>query len=236
MAHDIAVFETFLVVDGRPVEARGHLERFRKASGVDASEFLKTAAAKLSQYHQLRIDFKPGEGLGSGVRAIDRPSLFDGRFTGLKLASKTLGEDRLNVGFGPLKITDRRVLEKLETETKPALPLLLDSSGYILETSRHNVFIIQGGGLVTPPLDGRILPGITRQAVIEEAHKLGLTCREEPVTLDQAKAADDMFVTNAIIGIGWVEQCDTISWQEIPPPLITLHKALAARWQAQINH
>jgi len=225
------VYETLLIVEGKPIEGQGHLRRLQQATGMDASEFLAKAAAGLSGYHRLRLDCTPPQSLSYKATPIKVPDLLIGEFTRFKLVSRRLKDQRLNDGHGALKIAKRHELEALEAQAAPAVPLLVDGSNYILETTRHNVFIVEGQSLLTPPLDGRIVPGVTRQVVISEAQKLGLTCLEEPLTLKRAEAASGMLLTNAIIGIGWVEQCDDMRWPDIPPVVRQLHKALAKRWQ-----
>jgi branched-chain amino acid aminotransferase len=49
-------------------------------------------------------------------------------------------------------------------------------------------FVFDDGSLVTPPLTGTILPGITRDAIITLARDAGLTVREEPYAIDQWQA------------------------------------------------
>ena len=227
---DERVYETLLVIDGKPVEEQGHLKRLREATGLDASEFLAKATAGLVGYYRLRLDFTPPRSLSFTATRIETPGLIKGEFARFKVVSRRLKDQRLNAGHGSLKIAKRHELETLEAQAASAVPLLVDGSEHILETTRHNVFVFEGDTLLTPPLDGRILPGVTRQAVITEAQKLGLACREEPITLKRAEAASGMLLTNAVIGIGWVEQCDDTHWPDIPPMVLQLHKALAIRW------
>ncbi|MBL0914291.1 MAG: branched-chain amino acid aminotransferase, partial [Sphingopyxis sp.] len=49
-------------------------------------------------------------------------------------------------------------------------------------------FVFDDGSIVTPPLGGTILPGITRDAIITLARDAGLTVREEPYSIDQWQA------------------------------------------------
>lgn len=230
-----SVFETLLVIDGKPVEAEGHIQRLHDVTGIDATAFLRISAAELTGYHRLRIDFTPPESLTATPSVIPKPSLFNDKFIRFHLATKQLRDQQLNAGYGSFKIAARQDLEVLESQTAPALPLLMDGSGDILETTRHNVFIVEGKSLVTPPLDGRILPGVTRKAVIKEAVKLGLICREEPVSLKRAQAASGLFLTNAIVGIGFVDQCDQSTWHKIPVITQALHKILAEKWQPRLK-
>ena len=66
--------------------------------------------------------------------------------------------------------------------------LFLDSGGkrQVEELGGMNVFFVENGMLVTPPLHDTILPGITRDSVIQVARDLGITVRESPVQIDEA--------------------------------------------------
>jgi branched-chain amino acid aminotransferase len=66
--------------------------------------------------------------------------------------------------------------------------LFLDSSGRreVEELGGMNVFFVEQNTLYTPPLTGTILPGITRDSVIQVARDLGLTVHETPVRIDEA--------------------------------------------------
>ncbi len=57
---------------------------------------------------------------------------------------------------------------------------------YVEEVGSMNVFFVYGDKLVTPPLDGSILPGITRDAVITMASDLGYEVEERPINIDEA--------------------------------------------------
>jgi branched-chain amino acid aminotransferase len=49
-------------------------------------------------------------------------------------------------------------------------------------------FVFDDGSMVTPPLTGTILPGITRDSILKLARDQGITVREEPYSLDQWRA------------------------------------------------
>ncbi len=59
---------------------------------------------------------------------------------------------------------------------------------YVEELGAMNVFAVVDGVLVTPPLGGTILPGITRQSLLELAPELGLAAREQPLPIDELVA------------------------------------------------
>ena len=83
-------------------------------------------------------------------------------------------------------------------EADVAETLLFDPEGWLLEGATSNVFIVSGGRLKTPPLTMPILPGITRETVLELARGNGVGVSEENVSMDDLFSADEVFVTNSI--------------------------------------
>jgi len=76
-----------------------------------------------------------------------------------------------------------------------ALALVCDENGNLAEGPGANVFAVSRGVLVTPRVD-HVLPGVTRQVVIELAHEIGLEVVERDVPLFDAYTADELFVTS----------------------------------------
>lgn len=68
--------------------------------------------------------------------------------------------------------------------------------GVALEGSSSNLFIVKDGTVVTNPKTNYILPGITRQVVLDISHSLGIEANEAPLFIDLLKAADEVFVTH----------------------------------------
>jgi branched-chain amino acid aminotransferase group I len=79
--------------------------------------------------------------------------------------------------------------------------LLLNDDGYIAEGGGSNVFFVRDGRLLTPALNSGILPGVTREMVIELAAGLGIDTSQGPVGIGAIKKCDEAFVTNAVIEI-----------------------------------
>ena len=87
-----------------------------------------------------------------------------------------------------------------DAKLRGSTAMLLDPDGFITEGTTGNVFFVRNGELLTPTTRN-ILSGVTRRTVLELADELGLTARETDVTLDDALAADEAFVTSTSIGI-----------------------------------
>ena len=79
--------------------------------------------------------------------------------------------------------------------------LILNTDGNLAETTSSNVFLVEDGALVTPPVSDGALPGISRAGVIEQAQALGIPAREETVTPERLRSATEIFLTNSLIGI-----------------------------------
>src|SRR5687768_18251252 len=77
---------------------------------------------------------------------------------------------------------------------KAAEPLMLNERGDVAEGASANVFIVAKGALVTPPLNDGILPGVTRELVLERAAELAIPSREESIRVDRLLAADEAFI------------------------------------------
>ena len=80
--------------------------------------------------------------------------------------------------------------------------------GFVMEASASNVFVVKDERLLTPPLTNYILPGITREAIIELATKIGIPVSEEPITQQQLYTADEVFITGTNSELGPVVEVD----------------------------
>ena len=228
-----SVFQTFLVVDNRPVDAPVHIEHMLEITGVDIGDFLQSVTADLHGYHRVRIDCaEPGE-LSADITDWPMPAILRGEFDQVQSIVAALPGEKRDTGHGHTKRSDRSILAGVEADTLPIIPLLVDSRDFVMETTRQNVFIIEGDSIVTPPLDGRILPGTTRETVLGIATETGIKHSEEPVTLTRALQSDGMFLTNSLSGILWVSHCEDAHWPDIPPVAQKLHHLLGQRWHAQ---
>ncbi|HEY2506651.1 MAG TPA: aminodeoxychorismate synthase component I [Streptosporangiaceae bacterium] len=132
-------------------------------------------------------------------------------------------------GIGGHKWADRRRLGLLAPAGRPGgQALILDSDGAALETDRANVFAVCDGTLRTPPADGRLLPGVTRAAVLRLAAQAGVPVRTGPVTAADLASASEAFVTNAVRGVLGVRSVDGAPLPAAPGPVTLRIAALLA--------
>ncbi|NDB33987.1 MAG: hypothetical protein EB023_01270 [Flavobacteriia bacterium] len=82
--------------------------------------------------------------------------------------------------------------------------ILQSDKGNIIETSNSNLFIVSNGVLYTPGLDEGCIAGTMRMMVINIAIQNNIRVYECPILPHNLLSADEVFTTNAILGIRWV--------------------------------
>lgn len=233
LMHGLGLFETILAIDGRPVFAKQHLERF--ARGCERLDW-RIETADLAA---LMIDLLQHNHLGTG-RARIRLALTAGSGA---MGDTSLGGDRLHwmtataaaepppttsVNVSPFTRNERSPLAGLKCASYAENHLALDharrlgyeetlffnNSGHLCEAATSNVFLVTGGTLRTPSLDCGCLPGITRAVVIGLAARLGIPCMETRLSADDLHAADGIFLTSSIRGVMSVSRLDD---RKLPP-------------------
>jgi len=243
------VFETMLVVAGRAVELDAHLGRlsasvealYASAVPAQARALVLDRAAEI-EHGKLRLTAvpprrrlttreveEPPRGsdptLEIEAEEVDVGAVFPGVDRGTSLRSAVVAG-----GLGEHKWADRDLLDRLAADSAGELPLLLDSDGAALEASRASVFAVVGDRLLTPPTDGRILPSIARQQVIEVASAAGIETSEERLGLADLLAGE-VFLTGSVRGVEPARALDGVALS--PPGELSERVAagLRRRWR-----
>src|SRR5437773_8068359 len=97
--------------------------------------------------------------------------------------------------------------------------ILLTAEGFVADGSGENVFIVKDGELYTPDLSTSILPGITRDTVIQIAQDLGYTVHEKSLIRSDLYLADEAFMTGTAAEVTPLRAVDDV---EIGVGAITL--------------
>lgn len=195
------VFETLLVVAGEPVELEAHLSRLaRSLEEVYAQEMplhledkMRKAAGETS-LGRLRCTLAPAEDglqLDLLTGGVELEAVFPER--GVHLRTREIAG-----GLGPHKWVDRKGINRPKPEEAG---VLIVDEGEVLEAGWANVFAVRGGTLFTPPLDGRLLPGTTRAALVELAAAEGIDSSEQPLHRNDLLNAEETFLTGSIRGL-----------------------------------
>jgi para-aminobenzoate synthetase / 4-amino-4-deoxychorismate lyase len=197
------IFTSLRVSGGLPNGLAEHLARLsasaREVFGKDLPPELPGLVGKClagGDSGRLRITVRPlGGPLHCQVELADAgPDVDAIRLRPIELAG----------GLGGHKWADRRLLHRRAAEQDLAPDehlLLIDADGSVLETDRANVFAVVDGKLRTPATDGRILPGVMRARLLAAARQAGIATAEGPLPHAELLAADEVFVTNSVLGV-----------------------------------
>ena len=86
--------------------------------------------------------------------------------------------------------------------------ILLTADGFIADGSGENVFVVKDGTITTPPLSTSILPGITRDSLIQIAQDLGYTVEEKNLIRSDLSTADEIFMTGTAAEVTPIREVD----------------------------
>jgi len=89
------------------------------------------------------------------------------------------------------------VLLRQQAVDQQAEEAILIHAGLAIEGSASNLFLASNGVIVTPPKSQCLLPGITRDLVLELAGKHGLACKETDIPVQQLAEADEIWITSS---------------------------------------
>jgi len=242
-----AAFDTLCAYGGRLFRPRAHLQRLMQSLAALRIEPPATLAQMEDDLHAvlernaiadaiLRITVSRGSSArGPGIREVGAP-------TYLIACYRASAPVQASVKLGPVAVR-RTPADSLPPYAKTANylnsilalaeatdagadeALLLDSRGAIAECAYSNVFFVRDVVLLTPELEGGILPGITRAAVLELAHAHGITVEEASIEPGIALASNEAFITNSVRGVVPVHAIGTRTFP-VPGPLT----ARLARW------
>ena len=218
-----SVYEVTAVIDNKLIDFPAHVLRLKRS--LNELKIKNTFDKKyLLEIHRNLLNKNPfsnKEGLiymqvtrGSTERDFlinnsnIKPNIF--AFTQEKILTETIYKDN---GLKIITIEDLRwqrkdikttqllfaSLAKTEAHEKGADDAwLIDEDKYINEGTSNNAYIIDNdNNIITRNLSNKLLPGITRQTILEVAKKLKLTVNERPFTIDEAISANEAFISSA---------------------------------------
>lgn len=215
------VYEVIAVVDGKFVDADGHLARLERSLGEmrirepvspRALHAILCEIVRRNYVRTGRVYIQVTRGVAPRGHAFPeniRPSLVVTARSTPALIAPPQAEKGVKVISGQdirWKRCDIKtvgltanVLARQAAEEAGAYEIfLVDDRGYVTECSASNAWIVDAEGrLVTRPLDTGILPGITRARIMALAVQEGIEVDERAFTLEEAKEAREAFVTSA---------------------------------------
>ncbi len=218
--YGLGFFETFRTYNGNVLFWDGHMERlqtallqFRIQMPYTEQELLAVCerlnAVAGGQDGYFRVNVSAGEhGIGLQPREYTQPNVIIFRKElldaprGKEKTAQWL-ETRRNTPEGELRVKSHHygnnVLGRFEM---PSLAeqegFFLTETGYVAEGVTSNIFWVKNDILYTPSLEAGILPGITREWVIERAQSLGIEIQEGLFTKNDVEQGSECFITNSV--------------------------------------
>jgi len=228
------LFETIAVRDGQLRFLDYHLDRLLQGAdrlGIPAPErgVLTGEAGGLAAGHAyatLKIILTRGAGRrGYAPPDPAMPSRLMGMLPGTRPARHKYRDGiiarhcRTPIGRSPatagLKTLGRleQVLARAEWQA-PSISegLMSTADGFLICGTMSNLFLVQDGALVVPDLATCGIDGVMRRVVLDRADRMGLRWCVRDVPREVLECADEVFVTNSLIGLWPVRRIDSISY------------------------
>lgn len=225
-AHAAGLFETMRVYNGRVFRLREHIARLNNSAAtleinvsVDADQ-IESAIEQLLEKNALtearvRVVATPGDVPRADARETPTapttlitatpagkypPDLYR---TGFRVCISPYRQTRQDplAGHKTLAYFPRLLSMKDAVERRCNESLWFTTDNRLAEGAICNVFIVKDGAILTPRVDTPVLPGATRQAVLELASAHGLVREERDIDIDMLLAADEVFLTGSVLEI-----------------------------------
>ena len=113
-----------------------------------------------------------------------------------------------------------------------AWPVLTDGEGFFTEGPSWNIFIVRDGTLISPPGE-EILHGVSREITLQAAAEAGIPTREEQISPQDARNADEMFCTATSFGIVHASEFEGVRLGDGTPGPI-LYKLIPG-WRSRVG-
>jgi branched-chain amino acid aminotransferase len=249
-----SVYETLRTYGGRPFHLDRHLARLRSSAGrlriplAGDADFVRDVEAVLARAGnpESYIRIMVSRGVGDVSYHFDRvrgptrvvivkpyeplPERLYAEGVAVIVASVRRNSPRaLDPAIKSGNLINN-ILAVQEAQAAGALePILLNERDEVAEGASANVFVVKGGTVLTPPLSAGILPGVTRQLVLEIGRGLGIPVREQTLRLDDLRAADEAFITSTLKEAVPVRTIDGKAVGEGRPGPVTLRLLKAYR-------
>jgi len=246
------VFETIAAIGGEARELSGHLDRLSQGArllGIPEPD----AATLAGEVQQLASEPDAGDravikvlySRGPGGRGLAPPDTPVPTRVVLRLPWPRHPESWYRAGVRTFTCRTRQVsgaaldgriksmnqlnhiVARLEwRDPDIAEGLLADEAGHVVEGTVTNLFAVSGGRLMTPDLTGAGLPGLTRERIMALAADRGLPVETTALSPAELAGADELFLTNSLVGIWPIREHDGRSLGAPGPITLDLKKAL----------
>lgn len=216
------LFESIAIRDGRPLLWERHMMRLaegcqRLMIPMPDPDILRQEVARVTHGEFLAIakiivtrgDSGRGYRSTTGTtptRVVRRYSwpkfITDSAVTGVRVrwCRLRLSGQRALAGLKHLNRLEQ-ILARLEWQDEYAEGLMCDADGRVIEGTMSNLFLVHEDTVVTPDLSESGVAGVMRAEVLAQAAAHGIATRISPLTVAMVESAEELFLTNSLIGI-----------------------------------
>ncbi len=217
-----AVYEVWSVFDGRLADLQGHLNRLERSLGElqiampMPRESLLVVLNEVIRRNRIRegmVYLQVSRGVAPRDHVFPGPDVKPAVVITAKPVDREAAAHKAEAGVKAITVPDIRwgrcdiktvgllpnVLAKQQAKEQGAGEVIfVDRDGLVSEGGSTNVYIVGDDNVIrTRPLTANILPGVTRLNLLKVAEQEGLVVVEEAFTVEQLKAAREVFVTAA---------------------------------------
>ncbi len=238
------IYEVTSVLDGKLIDFAGHAQRLQRSLDELAMKNPTTEADLLEIHRELirANDITDGLIYLQITRgAADRDFTYPPEGTPQTIVLFT--QAKIDLANNPMAKTGMKVISiedqrwarrdiktvqllypsmgKMAAKAAGADDAWMVEDGMVTEGTSNNAYIIKGNTIITRHLGTEILHGITRAAVLRMAQEAQMQVDERPFTMDEAKAADEAFITSASAYVMPVVEIDGVAVGSGKPGPIT---------------
>ncbi len=229
-----AVYEVTSVLDGKIIAFDGHVKRLQRSCDELGIDYQVNEDELMEVHRQLvaKNDLKEGMIYLQLTRGNpgDRDFVYPPADTPVTLVLFTqtanlLDNPKIKTGMKVISVEDQRwsrrdiktvqllypSMAKMAAKAAGVDDAWMIEDGHVTEGSSNNAYIVKDGKIITRHLGNEILHGITRAAVLAYAKSAQMEVEERAFTIEEAKAADEAFITSASTFVMPVVEIDGVT-------------------------
>jgi branched-chain amino acid aminotransferase len=242
------VFETLKVTERGAFAVRRHLNRLSRSAAAlhlpppDHLRIREAIDAVVDSRDfprgKLRITYTGGRGPLGSEAAYGPPTLLvalapadpAAPITSIVTAPWTRNERGALAGVKSTSYAENVRTLGYAAERQASEAIFLNTAGHVCEGTGTNIFLVFGDTIVTPPLSSGPLAGITRELIMEWS-----PVEERDLTVEEAKRADEVFITSSMRDVQGIERWDDLIFSPARPITEAVVTGFAERSQADLD-
>jgi branched-chain amino acid aminotransferase len=242
------VFETLKVTERGAFAVRRHLDRLSRSAAAlhlpapDHGQIREAIDAVLDGREfgrgKLRITYTGGRGPLGSEAAYGSPTLIAALapadaaapVASIVTAPWTRNEHGALAGVKSISYAENVRALGYAAQNDASEAIFLNTSGRVCEGTGSNIFLVFGDTIITPPLSSGPLAGITRELIMEWS-----SVEERDLSLDEAKLADEVFLTSSLRDVQAAERWDDQDFGPTRPVTEALAINFAERSKADLD-